>query len=96
MDILNLEELFSVTCGRYDVGNDGREAYSLQGYMKNSLARVKGKRWWQEFRLCIVRRSVVTVRKEFPFSLVVVSIFFEKGVDSFEKLMSGCGFLGSL
>ena len=48
------------------------------------------------FRSCRVNWSVVTGSKEFPSCLEFVVTFLVKGVDSFNKVVDGCGLLESL
>ena len=71
---------------RHDANNNGWDASSIRGSRNNILDRGRG-----GFRLCIVNWSVFTGSKELPSCLALVVTFSVKGVDSFNKLVDGCG-----
>ena len=54
-----------------------------------------GRGWNRELNLCKVNWRVVTGIKEQPSCMVFLVNFFVKGVDSFDKVVTGCGFLDS-
>ena len=84
------------TIVRHNANNNGRDASAFRGSRNHELniGRIRGS--MNGFRLCVVNQIVVTGRKELSSCLVFVVIFFVKVVDSFDKLVAGCGFLDSL
>ena len=62
----------------------------------NILIRGRGRDRCVAFHLCRFNWSVVTGRKEFLSCLVFIVTFFVKGMDIFDKVVAGCGFLDTL
>ena len=94
--ITNSIECLTGTFSSHDANNIGRDASIVQGSVNNTLSRCRGKGGRKDFRFCIINQGVFIGSKEYLSCLVFLVTFFVKVVDSFDKLVSVCGFLVSL
>ena len=79
----------------HDANNNVRYAPIIQGSVNKKLAMGGGRGRNRELNVCKVNWRVVTGIKERPSCMVFVVTFFVKGVDSFDKVVTGCGFSDS-
>ena len=81
---------------RHDTNNIGQDESAIQGSGNNIMYMGRGRGGRRDLHLCRVNWVVVTVSNECLSCLVFVVTFFLKGVDSFNKLVAGCGVSDSL